>query len=247
MKVLFPDRKQELFEASKVLDDADSQIIEAKFNGQPFFFTIGRAKHHSKDTGGEASATTAQVDLGKGAEKEFDWTFLFSPRIIPGFMQIDQFRALAVLMTSVSSTNKIEADHATFTPTTSYGGADVRWELTQTITKYLSSIECTSFALDEGPEVEYSTSAPVVLVYFSLKNVSHKKMRISSMTLNIVYTELESSEGGLCGAVINQIEFDLEKPAADLNRDVEILEKKLRTEFAGVLKDFVKKNMKRPS
>jgi hypothetical protein len=241
MKVSFSDRKHELFEASKVLDDANAKMIEARHERRPFFFAIGK-KHQSKDASTEASAAS-----DRETEKRFDWQFLFNPSVIPGFMEIDQFRSLAALVASVSSGKGIEVDQSAFTPTTSYGGADVRWELTQNISKYLTSIECTGFALDEGPEVEYSTSAPIAQIYFSLRNASLKKMQIASMVVSVVYTELELNETGLCGVVISQIEFDQEKPAPDPNRDIETLEKKLETGFVGILNEFVRKNINRAS
>ena len=214
-----------------------------------FFFAIGRAKHPSKDATVKASVTAGQARVDNKIEGKLGWDFLFTPLNIPAFMQIDQFRTLATLIASVSSGIKIDVDHATFTPAVGFGGADVRWESTQLINKYLDSIEATNYALDEGPEVEYSTNTELAQIYFSLKNVALKKMRIAAMALDVVYTELDFRESGFCGVIINQIDFDEDyKPTTDdVNRDVETLENKLRTEFADIFKEFVKKTIAKRS
>jgi len=240
-------RKPKIFEASKILDNPDIKMIEVRHQGRHFFLTVGRAKHHSEDIAASVAAAQARVD--DKIEKELEWNFLFAPSNIPGFMQIDEFKNLAALMTSVSLGSRIQVDHATYIPTVSFGGADVRWEATQLVRNYLDSIECTNYALDEGPEVEYSTSTELAQVRFSLKNASLKKMLIASMTLDVVYTEFEPRQGGSCAVTIDQIEFEEEyKPATDdANREIERLEKKLRTDFADIFKEFVKKRMTKHS
>jgi len=245
----FLDREQKLFEASKILDDADAQMVEVRTQGRPFFFAIGRARHRSEEPAANVSAATAQAKLDKKNEKELSWDFLFEPSNIPGFMQIDQFKTLAALIASVSSRTMIGVDHATFTPTLSFGGADVRWETTQLVTKYLDSIECTNHALDKGPELEFSHNAKLAQIYFSLKNVSLKKMRIASMSIDVNYTEFESRGSGLCGVIINQVKFEEEykSTADDQNGDIRELEKKLRTEFAEILAEFVTKRISNAS
>ena len=97
--------------------------------------------------------------------------------------------------------------------------------------------------------MEYSTNTELAQIYFSLKNVSLKKMRIAGMALDVVYTELDFREGGFCGVVINQIEFDEGyKPTTDdVDRDIETLENKLRTEFADIFREFVKKTIAKRS
>ncbi len=244
-----PDRKKRLFESSRILDTSNAQMIENRYQGRLFFFSIGRAKVGSRDPATGTSSATAQAQVDKKAEKELDWTFLFTPSNIPGFMQIDQFKTLAALMASVSSGTKIEIDRINFTPTVSFGGADVVWETTQLVTKYLDSIECTNYAFDKGPEVEYSNNENLAHIYFSLKGMVFKKMGIANVALDAVYTEFDSSESGLCGVAINQIEFEeAHKPTTgDMNNDIEALEKKLRTEFGDILKEFVKKRIAKRS
>lgn len=241
----FFGRKRKMFEASKILDNPDIKMIEVRHQERHFFLAVGRAKHHSKDIAAETSASGAETKFNDKIEKELEWDFLFTPSNIPGFMQIDEFKNLAALMTSVSLGSRIQVDHATYIPTVSFGGADVRWEATQVVRNYLDSIECTNYALDEGPEVEYSTSTELAQVRFSLKNASLKKMRIASMTIDVVYTEFEPRQGGSCAVTIEQIEFEQEyKPATDdASREIETLERKLRTDFVNIFKDFVKKRM----
>jgi hypothetical protein len=232
-----------LFEATKTLDNPDIQMIEVRYQRQLFFLAVGRAKHRPKDIATEASVEATQAKDDSKIEEALEWNFLFTPSNIPGFMQIDEFKNLAALMTSVSFGSRIQADHATYIPTVSFGGADVRWEVTQLVTNYLDSIECTNYALDEGPDVEYSTNAEITLVRFSLKNASLKKMRIVAMILDVIYTEFESREGGFCGVNIDEIEFEEKdkQTIGNVTMEIETLEKKLRTEFADIFREFVKK------
>jgi hypothetical protein len=121
-------------------------------------------------------------------------------------------------------------------------GADVRWKASQLVTNYLDSIGCTNYALGESLEVESSIDTKIAQICFSLKNAALKEMQIASMTLDVVYTKLEGDEDGVCGVIIDQIDFEEEhKPTTDIaNNDVDRLEKKLRAEFANILKTLAK-------
>jgi hypothetical protein len=223
--------KQKLFEATKILDDPDAKMIEVRYQGRLFFFAVG----------------TLGNPKGTDVRKELEWVFLFTPANIPGFMQIDQFKKLASLVASASVRSLIQEDRTTYVPTVSYGGADIRWEMTQLITNYLDSIEWKGYAFDEGPEVEYCTSPRLAQVRLSLKNAALKTMQIGR--IEVVYTELESRGAGFCAVTIDQIQpvGDYKPAAEELDRETETLQNKLKADFAGILKEFIKKKIARSS
>jgi hypothetical protein len=225
--------KQKLFEARKILDNSHTKMIEVRHHGQLFFLAVG----------------TARDSKGMNVEKRFEWVFLFTPANIPGFMQIDQFKKLTALVASVSMGSRIEEEHTTYIPTVSFGGADIRWEITQLVGNYLDSIGCTGYGFDEGPEVEYSTSAKLAQIRFSLRNASFTNMRIVGLTLDVVYTQLESREVESCAVITDQIQVEEGyRPTTDeLNQEIEKLETKLKADLAAIFKEFVQKKIAKRS
>lgn len=99
----FLKRKKNPFEASLILDKEGVKIVEAQYKDKPIFFGCGTAKKQAKEIKGEGGLAPPLVKGGYQYGGEYDWALFFNPNNMPGFLPMDDFRALATTSTTLAS------------------------------------------------------------------------------------------------------------------------------------------------